>query len=493
MPPAQELTVSRPSLPALALPRVAVRHPVALAILGLTALSFLVPSAPTYDPWAWIIWGREIMHLDLSTVDGPSWKPLPVLLTTPFSLFGGLAPDLWLFVARAGAIAGVLMLFRLGRRLGGVTAGVAAAVPYALASWTLRNGAMGSSEGLLVALALGAVERHLDGRRGTALALAFAAALLRPETWPFLGLYGLWLLWREPSLRRWVVAAFVALPALWLLPEWWGSGEILRAAHRAQDPLSNSPAFARDPVRAVLDRFELMLPHLVWLGRLVQPVSIGLAALGAGAIVRVLRRDIDRRDLLVVAALLAGALLWVLEVAVMTSDGFSGNVRYLIMPAALVCLAAGIGVGWALRAVLGARLSAALPLGLALGALVVFAFVWPSRDALRADHDAIVYQARLNDAVPALVARAGGAARLRACGDVYTGPFQVPVVAWNLRLHTTQVQSTPPVRPAVVFRAKSTPAERPRPSLRPLGDPSVLRTLAIGPHWRIVAACRWGA
>ena len=146
MPPAQELTVSRPSLPALTLPGIAVRHRVALAVLGLTALTFLAPAAPTYDPWAWIIWGREIVHLDLSTVDGPSWKPLPVLLTTPFSLFGGLAPDLWVFVARAGAIAGIVMLFRLGRRLGGVPAGVAAAVPYALAPWTIRNAAMANSE-----------------------------------------------------------------------------------------------------------------------------------------------------------------------------------------------------------------------------------------------------------------------------------------------------------------------------------------------------------
>src|SRR4051812_31789753 len=525
MPPAHELTVSRPSLPALALPRVAVRHRVALAVLGLTALSFLLPAAPTYDPWAWIIWGREIMHLDLSTVDGPSWKPLPVLLTTPFSLFGGLAPDLWLFVARAGAIAGVVMLFRLGRRFGGITAGVAAAVPYALASWTIRNGALGNSEGLLVALALGAVERHLEGRRGTAFALALGAALLRPEAWPFFGLYGLWLLWREPSLRRWVVLAFAALPALWLLPEWWGSGDLLRAAHRAQNPLGNTPAFAKDPsrpvpaqfermlpqplglgptppptrpgppppVRAVLDQFERMLPQPLWLGRIAHPIELGLAALGGAAVVRVLRRDVARHDLLVVAALLAGALLWVLEVALMTSDGFSGNVRYLVMPAALVFLGAGIGAGWAVRAVLGARLSASLPLGLALGALVVFAFVWPARDALRADHDALVYQARLADRVPALVARAGGADRLRACGEIYTGPVQVPLVAWNLHMHTTLVHSTPPIRPAVVFRAKSTPPERPGPSLRSLGDPSDLRTLATAPHWRIVAACRGAA
>src|SRR5690242_7589165 len=358
MPPAQELTVSRPSVPALALPRIAVRHPLALAVLGLTALTFLAPSAPTYDPWAWILWGREILHLDLSTVDGPSWKPLPVLLTTPFALFGRLAPDLWLFVARAGAIASVVLLFRLGRRLGGIPAGVAAAAAYGLAPWTIRNAALGNSEGLLVALALAAVERHLDGRRRAAFALAFGAGLLRPETWPFVALYGVFLLWREPALRRWVVAAGAALPALWLLPEWWGSGDLLRAAHRAQDPLGNSPAFANDPVRAVLEKFDGMLPHLLWFGDLVYPVSIGLVALGAAAVWRALRGDLVRAEVVTLAALLAAALVLVFEVALMTSGGgFSGNVRYLVLPAALVCLVAGVGLGWAIRVLLGARLA----------------------------------------------------------------------------------------------------------------------------------------
>src|SRR5436309_12425252 len=99
--------------------RAIARHRTPLFVVGLTLLTFLMPSAPTYDPWAWIVWGREVLHLDLSTVDGPSWKPLPVLLTTPFALFGPLAPDLWLFAARAGTIAGVVMAWRVARRLGG--------------------------------------------------------------------------------------------------------------------------------------------------------------------------------------------------------------------------------------------------------------------------------------------------------------------------------------------------------------------------------------
>ena len=170
MSPVEQLTADRPLVPALALARPRARALVVVAVLVLAGLSFLAPSAPTYDPWAWIVWGREVLHLDLSTVDGPSWKPLPVLLTTPFALAGPLAPDLWLYVARVGALAGVVVVFGLVRRLGGGVVGAsAAAAAYASAPWTIRNAALGNSEGLLVALALGAVDRHLAGRRGAGL------------------------------------------------------------------------------------------------------------------------------------------------------------------------------------------------------------------------------------------------------------------------------------------------------------------------------------
>jgi hypothetical protein len=365
-----------------------------------------------------------------------------------------------------------------------VPGGVAAVVPYALAPWTVRNALMGNSEGLLVALALAAVERQLDGRPRAGFLFALGAALLRPEVWPFVGLYGLWLLWREPTVRRLVIGGFAALPALWLLPEWWGSGDLLRAAHRAQNPRGNSPAFAEDPVRAVLEQFHLMLAQRVW--------TAGVVALGLALVVGLaLRRAPARRDVAAVAVLLVGAGLWVLEVALMTSDGFSGNIRYLIMPAAIVCLAAGIGIGWLARAILGRHVAGASVLAFVIAAAVGLWFAQPARETLPLDIDAVTYQARLSDKVPGLVARAGGAARIRACGDVYTGPFQVPLVAWNLRLHTTQVRSLdPPVRPAVVFRARPISGSRPGPSIRTLGDPGDVKTLSIAPGWRIVGVCK---
>ena len=483
MPPAHELTAPSPRVPALAVPRVAVRYRVALAVLALTALTFLVPSAPTYDPWAWIIWGREILHLDLSTVDGPSWKPLPVLLTTPFALFGSLAPDLWLFVARAGAIAGVVMAFRVARRLGGVPAGAAAAGAYVVAPWMLRNSALGNSEGLLVALGLAAFDRHLAGRPRQAFLFGLGAALLRPEAWPLLGLYGLWLLWREPAARRLVVAGFVALPALWLLPELWGSGDLLRAAHRAHNPRANSAAFAEDPVREVFRQFATMLTPALWIG------------LGTLAVMMVLRLGAGRRERRAVIVLALAAAVWVAEVAVMTNDGFSGNARYLIMPAAVACVLAGTGIGWLVRALPARWFGGALAIAL-VSIVAAVGFAAPSVQRLDAVRASVYYQARLTDGLPGAIARAGGPDRLKACGTIYTGAFQVPSVAWYMGEHTTFVQSAsmpgdePAKVPGVVLRSKTTASSRfAVPGIKGLGGEEGVQTFAISGGWRIVGNC----
>src|SRR5262249_34090079 len=88
------------------------------AALALAAISLVVvPGSPAYDPWAWILWGREVAHLDLTTAHGPSFKPLPVAVTTILSIFGGAAPALWLVVVRAAGIVAVVTAFRVAARL----------------------------------------------------------------------------------------------------------------------------------------------------------------------------------------------------------------------------------------------------------------------------------------------------------------------------------------------------------------------------------------
>ena len=62
-----------------------------------------------------------------------------------------------------------------------------------------------------------------------ALALAGLAALVRPEVWPLLALYGLWRWRAEPALRPSIAAIAVAVPALWFGPGLFGGGAAARA------------------------------------------------------------------------------------------------------------------------------------------------------------------------------------------------------------------------------------------------------------------------
>src|SRR6202453_5421661 len=77
-----------------------------LAIVGLAliagAVSLRLPSTPNYDPWVWLIWGREIVHGQLSTTGGPTLKPLAMVFTTIVAPFGSAAANMAVGIRRAG-------------------------------------------------------------------------------------------------------------------------------------------------------------------------------------------------------------------------------------------------------------------------------------------------------------------------------------------------------------------------------------------------------
>ena len=466
-------------------------HPMVLLVCGclfLAVLSLLLPSTPTYDPWAWIIWGREIADGQLNTREGPSWKPLPVLFTTLFAPAGDAAPALWLVIARAGALLGLVMAYRVASRLAGhgatgVAGGAIAVVALALSTDWLRNGALGNSEGLLVALSLWAVERHLDGHRGHALGLGLAAGLLRPEVWPFLGLYALYLFVREPRRRLVVATLMLLLPVLWLAPELWGSGDLFRASDRALEPNADSPAFADNPAVEVLGRAA---------GMLLVPVQIGALV----AVALALFAPLDRRRALTVACMAAIAVTWVGIVALMTENGYSGNHRYLILAVALLAVLGGVGYARAARE-LGAwvaarlgRATAAPTASLAVLTLLVagtvpFAF-GPIKD-LPEEAEAIELEAGSTRQLEFAVRDAGGPDRVLACGTAVTGPFEVPALAWQLRIPQEEVDVDPRL-PGVVF------STRPELYGTSAGEPARVpfHPIARAGEWRVLAACASG-
>jgi hypothetical protein len=440
-------------------PRAAPMVWIVLACLVVSAVTLAYPTTPTYDPWAWILWGREIVHLDLVTTGGPSWKPLPILFTVPFSLFGhDLAPYLWVWIARAGGLLGCVMAFRVARRLigggwYGSVAGVAAFAALLSSNKYVRDAALGNSEPLLAALALWAFERHLDGRRDHALYLGVACALLRPEAWPFLGLYGLWLWFQEPRLRARMVGFAVLIPALWFLPEWWGSGDPLRAGERANAPNPGSAAYAASPA------IELIKRHVALT---IAPVEAGTIIAIVYAVARWLTRRLEGPTV----ALALGGFAWLALVAVMTEAGFAGNQRYLIVTTAAMSVLGGMGAVRVLQGVEWAavRLTGNLRTG-AVAAAVAFVFgvaismptIVAKFDNIRRVNGGLEHEAYLWHDLKSLIDRAGGKDRLLTCGHIFSGPFQTQMVAYELGLHGIDVGWKETPAPGVVFRTRTVP------------------------------------
>jgi hypothetical protein len=423
-----------------------------LAVAGASVL--LAPWALAFDPQAWLVWGRDLPAHGLSTEDGPSFKPLPLVVTTPLAAFGDAAQALWLVVARMGALVALLGAWRLGRALGGPLAAAGAVGVLALAPWWGYNAALGNSEGWLAAAVVWAVAAHLERRTRLALVLLTVAALLRPEVWPFLALAG-WRAWRDE--RATVVTCGLVVLAAWFGPDAVGWDGALSAEDAARATPSPSSAALAD------------VPFLAVLVDAVEGVGVAAAVAAAWAAWRVpAARPVG-----------ALALAYVALVAVATLLGYAGNPRYLVPALALLAVLAGVGAARLPRPGFAVAVLVALTAAVQLGDLRTAARDVGQRDDIRRGLDAAI-------------AAAGGEERLRACGPVRTAHITRALVALHAGVRLPGTKDLARAGAGVTLLPPP-PSElqdqRPIPARGPAGQRLVTR--AGG--WSVWASCEVGS
>jgi hypothetical protein len=399
--------------------------------LALACVSLLLPSEPSYDPWAWLVWGRELTGLELDTSGGPSWKPLPVAfaaLVAPLSgLYEGAPSALWTAVTRAGALLALALAFRLARRLAGgrpstgLLAGFTAAAALALTPSWIRYAAHGSEAPLAAALSLLAVERHLDGRRDHAFLLGALVCLLRPELFALLAVYAL-LVWPTSTRRPVLAGLLVLVPVAWILPEWVGSGNPLDAGAQARSEPSWSLSHA----------------EVAWLRALVRAhnhAGPALELLGLAAVAFAVKRR-ERAVLVLGAAALSVGVLFALS----TEAGFSGNARYVLAALTLLCIVAGVGAARLVELGLERAGPAGAALAIAIVTLVVALHTGPRIERIGADVGEVAERMDLQRDLARAVDAAGGARAIVALGPATANRALHTRLAWELDVPIRRVE-----------------------------------------------------
>jgi hypothetical protein len=460
---------------------------VACVALGVVSVLTL-PTLPGYDAFAWVVWGRELAHQIVGpsqpflTGGGPSWKPLPVVFTSVFG-FLGAAPKLWVAWARAAGLFGLVAAYLLASRLAGSPrwrlaapiAGVLAALGIFLtAQWT-HYMYRGTSEPMVVATTLFAIERHLSGHRLTAFLSGVALVLMRPEAAVFLGLYALWLFFadRQLSTRILLLVGILAAPTGWLVPPWIASGQPLSASIHAR---AINGQLGPHPVLEVLKRSTNLT---VW------PVIIGALAVTLLAI--------RTRDWVIVT--LAGAgLAYVGVVEAMTLDRYPGLERFMLPAAAVASVLAGVAVARVASFAGGGWLSLVVAAALVAVAVPFFA----GRVAAASTEKGTAQQAvRFYDELVGAVGAAGGTAKISPCptSRAAINHTAQTSLAWALGVPLTHVLTVTNVntslhRPALAFFAPRNPITGGAPTALQFGLRGRL-ILQVG-IWKVIRVTRRG-
>jgi hypothetical protein len=391
---------------------------------------------PGYDPYGWLDWGYHTLHGSLNLGGAPSWKPFTFIFNVVYALFGHWAVYLWLLTAvsisLSGAVFGGRIAYRMTAREGGskwiaLAAGVFGGAAVLGIQDYFHYLMSAQSDSMLVAVCLAAIDQYLGGRLRWAFWVGVLAGLGRPEVWPFLVVYGIWLLRTHPEMRKDVIGGAVITLFFWFGVPTITNG---RPNIAGQLALRSPRECTTGKVTCTISRFTAL-----------DDLALELAAL------LVLGLALLRRNWAVVT--LAGmAAGWVVIEIAFVLHGFPGVPRYLFEPAGLTGVLAGICFGWLLLD--AKRYWRVLPswAGIPLAAVLLVVMVPRGIDNARAEHKDINHErARTKqiNKLGALVTALGGPARVQACGWPVLNVEYVSVMGWFLHRNTGVIGYRPKI------------------------------------------------
>jgi hypothetical protein len=423
------------------------RHAWALTGIGLVLVSAVLllwaRTRPGYDPYGWLVWGYQTLHLSLDLGGAPSWKPLPYLFTVPYALAGHRDElRLWMVTAVAVSLAGSIFAGRIAYRVTAASQaarrGGEPARPYApiVAAVFAGVALLGledymhyvlsvQSDPMIVTFCLAGIDMYLCGRYRWALVFGVLGSLGRPEVWPFLGVFMIWAWFKVPSMR-WMLAGAVALIAfMWFGIPWITNGRPNIAGELA---LRSPRELHQNKITGTIGRFTELQYLPVW-----------IAAVATVA-VAILHRN------RLVLALAAAIVVWVVIEIAFAFHGFPALPRYMFEPAAVAAVLAGIGVGWALSDLPTLRRGIPWWVGIPVVAVLIAALVPGAVSRLRAERtDLRLQRARTNEIglLQTTIDKLGGYGHIRACGEPVTIVEYASVLAWDTRLDVGSVGYLP--------------------------------------------------
>ncbi len=272
-----------------------------------------------------------------------------------------------------------------------------------------------NSDPMVETLCLAAADAHLHRRRRLTLILLVLAGLGRPEAWALVVVYAAYC--RRARKADWPLAAgslLVTAAAWFIIPgltshSWFSAGD---------HALGSAHVITGSKLIGVIDRLRSLS---------APPAQLAVLAALVLAVMRRSRAWLE---------LFAAAALWVAVEVAFAYHGWSAVSRYLLEPGAILVVLAATGAGWVLayrppapRAI--RRLTAVAEVA-AVVALIV-ALVPAAEQRVRSvdaqlpiAHKAAKEMTRLES----VIARLGGASRIKACGQPVTLLGYQSEVAW---------------------------------------------------------------